>query len=290
MSKSTPRTVSLKELDPKDIIILVVGPSGSGKSSFVNSASGIGHGIVGHELVSKTREILAVKYTDEESDQEIVLVDTPGFSNTFKDDSEVMRMIMGWSRKLKKRGIVIAGILYFHKISDNRIPGNPLKALCVFGELCGGFGAALSKTILTLTMWNDVDEATGDKRLAELEGMNFWNMMLKYKEDVETARELVHEVLRRQGPMSSQNMAPTDQESARLALVKDLETLAERQLSIFRNIEGGSRNSSELELEYRQLRLQMDEAWHKLCNHGQAYKGHKPPVMQRLLPRGRYPV
>ncbi|KAI6128393.1 hypothetical protein EDD16DRAFT_1701857 [Pisolithus croceorrhizus] len=266
MPKST-RTVSLKELNPKDIIILVVGPTGSGKSSFVSRASGFDDTIVGHGLVSKTSKILIVKYTDEESGQEIVLVDTPGLGNTFKDDSEVLRMLTRWSRKLKKRGLVVAGILYFHRISDNRIPGNPVRALCVFGETSGGFGAALSKTILTLTLWNEVDEALGDKRLAELKSMDFWNVMSKYMDNVETARDLVREVLQRQGSMSSQN---TDQERA---LVKNLETLAERQLSIFRKIDEGSRNSSELELEYRQLRLQMDEAWHQLCNHGQTNRG-----------------
>ncbi|KAI6168849.1 hypothetical protein EDD17DRAFT_448849 [Pisolithus thermaeus] len=276
MPKSSARSVSLKELDSKDIIILVVGPTGSGKSSFVSRASGFEDTIVGHDLVSKTSKILVVKYTDEESGQKIVLVDTPGLGNTLKDDSEVLRMFTRWFRTLKKRGLVVAGILYFHRISDNRIPGNPVRALCVFGETCGGFGAALSKTTLTLTMWNEVDEALGDNRLAELKSMDFWNVISKYMDNVETARDLVREVLRNRGgqrrrSMSSQN---TDRESSRLALVKNLETLAERQLSIFRKMDEEGGNSSELELEYRQLRLQMDEAWHQLCSYGQTNRGY----------------
>lgn len=301
MSNSHPQTVRLKELNPGDIIILAVGPTGSGKSSFVSRASGIGDDIVGHELVSKTSEIMAVKYTDEDSGQDIVLIDTPGLSNTSKDDSEVLNMFTEWSRKLKKRGLVIAGILYFHRISDNRIGTNPLRALCVFGEPCGGLNAAFSKTILTLTMWDEVDEAIGDKRLAELKSITYWRVVLKFMDDVETARELVREVVRnsggqRQGPMSSQTMVPTDRESSRLELVRNLETLAERQLAILRKIGEESRNISdsnapalrELEREYEQLRLQMDEAW-ELCIYGQSQKA-SPSVpysrkLRRLFPR-----
>lgn len=295
---SAPRTVSLKELVPENVIILVVGPTGSGKSSFVSQASGIQDDIVGHDLVSKTSEILAVKYTDEESGLDIVLVDTPGLSNTLKDDSEVLRMFTEWSRKLKKRDLVISGILYFHRISDNRIPANPLRALCVFGEPCGGLGAALSKTILTITMWNDVGDEIGEKRLVELKS-TFWKVVLKYMNDVESARELIREVIRsrggqHQGAMPKQDMALTVQERSRQDLLKNLETLTERQLAILRNIDEESRNTSdpnapaargELEREYEKLRLQMDEAWRQLCQTNKWSSPPKTSTKRRFFPR-----
>ncbi|KAI6046489.1 hypothetical protein EDC04DRAFT_1477179 [Pisolithus marmoratus] len=286
MSKNAPRTVSLRELNPTDIIILVVGPTGSGKSSFVSRASGIPDDIVGYDLVSKTSEISAVKYADEESGQDIVLVDTPGLSNTLKDDSEVLRMFTGWSRKLKKRSLVIAGILYFHRISDNRIPSNPLRALCVFGEPCGGLGAALSKTILTLTTWSEVGDAIRDRRLAELESISFWKVILKFMDDEESARDLVREVIRRQrqGPVEPVEGFP---DQLGLAL-KNLEALAERQLAIVRDMDEERRNPPDpnapamgkSRLEYEQLRVQMEEAWHQFCNSGSP----KPPK-RRFFPR-----
>ncbi|KAI6004228.1 hypothetical protein EDD15DRAFT_1290122 [Pisolithus albus] len=298
MSNSNPQIIRPEELNPGDIIILVVGPTGSGKSSFVSRASGIGDDIVGHDLVSKTTEIMAVKYTDEESGQGIVLVDTPGLRNTSKDDSEVLYMFTEWSRKLKERGLVIAGILYFHRMSDNRMPTNPLRALCVIGESCGGLNAAFIKTILTLTMWDDVGEERGDKRLTELKSMPYWRAVLKFMDDVETARELVREVIRNYGagPMSNRSMAPADQECSRLELVEKMETLAERQLAILRKIGEESRNISdsnaptlrELESEYEQLRSRMDETW-KLCIYGQPCPPgpdlRKPPIRRFLFLR-----
>ena len=55
-------------------------------------------------------------------------------------------------------GKSFCSLLYFHRISDNRMAGTLLKNLRMFEELCGK--DALKNVILT-TMWDEVDEETG---------------------------------------------------------------------------------------------------------------------------------
>jgi hypothetical protein len=74
-----------------------------------------------------------------------------------------------------KRNIKLSGLLYFHRISDNRMAGTPLKNLRMFRELCGH--NALRNIILTTTMWLDVEEELGSLREKEL-AKKYWNGMI----------------------------------------------------------------------------------------------------------------
>ena len=75
-----------------------------------------------------------------------------------------------------KRDIKLAGILYFHRITDNRVAGTPLKNLRMFEKLCGK--NAFGNIILMTTMWGHIDGATGQLREKELEGQ-YWRSMMK---------------------------------------------------------------------------------------------------------------
>jgi hypothetical protein len=70
---------------------------------------------------------------------------------------------------------LLSGILYFHRISDNRMADAPLKNLRMFEELCGK--NAFHSVILTTTMWDEVDEETGEERERELK-TKYWRTML----------------------------------------------------------------------------------------------------------------
>jgi hypothetical protein len=74
-----------------------------------------------------------------------------------------------------KRNIKLSGLLYFHRISDTRMTGTPLKNLRMFQELCGR--DALRNIILATTMWVDVEEQVGLQRQKELE-KNYWKGMI----------------------------------------------------------------------------------------------------------------
>ena len=63
---------------------------------FVSAASGYDSRVVGHGLRSKTDQVSAVKFRDQESGQRVVLVDTPGFDDTSKSDLDILNMISKW--------------------------------------------------------------------------------------------------------------------------------------------------------------------------------------------------
>ena len=72
---------------------------------------------------------------------------------------------------------MLSGLLYFHRISDNRMAGTPLKNLRMFEELCGK--NAFHSVILTTTMWDEVDGETGEERERELKEKYCWSVILR---------------------------------------------------------------------------------------------------------------
>lgn len=287
MTPGAPRTVPLTDITPNDIVIATMGPTGSGKSSFISKATGIQEAIVGHNLISKTSEISAVRYMDNENDLSLVLIDTPGLDNTFKGDSEVLNMITEWLCNMKGKGFFVTGILYFHRITDNRIHGIPARDLFVFKDICGGFQEVLRKTTLTTTMWDEVDEVVGQRRLTELRSSVIWKAMVKYMNDQDSAKRLIQEVIRRgrethqETLLHGPSVPPTNGQ-----LLSQLETLAERQLEVLRSINAERRSPTgpgtlqELESEYEKLRGKMDELWRQI--HGKSMWGYFTGYLSRL--------
>jgi hypothetical protein len=55
---------------------------------------------VGHELYSCTEKIEPFIITHPNDPRRIVLVDTPGFDDTFVDDTEILRRIAIWLANL----------------------------------------------------------------------------------------------------------------------------------------------------------------------------------------------
>jgi len=63
---------------------------------FINVATGVDAGF-GHDLKSCTSEIGIIKMSF--PDFNIVFVDTPGFDNTKRSDSDFLEIILGWLEK-----------------------------------------------------------------------------------------------------------------------------------------------------------------------------------------------
>lgn len=74
-----------------DVLTGVMGPTGSGKYSFINLISG-SNLRVGEDLKSCTKAV-ETSSTFELDGQRVVLVDTPGFDDTTKSDADVLRLV-----------------------------------------------------------------------------------------------------------------------------------------------------------------------------------------------------
>src|SRR6266498_2260415 len=88
----------------------------------------------------------------------------------------------------------LSGLLYFHRISDNRMAGTPLRNLRLFEKLCG---EEFDRIILTTTMWNEVDDNLGSEREEELKTL-YWKSMIdrgSYVKRFLYTRESAFEVL-----------------------------------------------------------------------------------------------
>ncbi|KAG8828363.1 hypothetical protein FRC19_006461 [Serendipita sp. 401] len=164
--------MSTAKLNPNDKVIIVMGPTGAGKSTFINHAiKGSGDGI-GHGLRSQTRAIRVIRPPDLTSgDRPIVFVDTPGLDDTDTPSIEVLGMISEFLIQANKDKIPVERILYLHRISDNRMAGSILRELRVFKGMCGD--TAIPSVVLVTTMWSLVNKVVGEARLSELKE-TFW--------------------------------------------------------------------------------------------------------------------
>lgn len=111
-------------------------------------------------------------------DQRCFLIDTPGFDDTHRSDTDVLREVADWLNRSYQASIQLTGIVYLHRIIDPRVGGSSLKNLRMFKKLCGAQG--LSCVVLATTMWSQVTLEDGERREQELVSrQDFWGEMIK---------------------------------------------------------------------------------------------------------------
>ncbi|KAJ6017100.1 P-loop containing nucleoside triphosphate hydrolase protein, partial [Penicillium sp. IBT 35674x] len=158
-----------------DVFIAVMGVTGAGKSTFISLLTQKAVRI-GHELQACTQEVevYQCKYSDEVN---VYLVDTPGFDDTNRSDTEVLREIATWLTNSFTNKVMLNGIIYLHRITDRRMQGSAKKNFRMFKQLCGD--EAAKNVILATTMWEEVVPTDGQKREAELiVTPEFWGYMI----------------------------------------------------------------------------------------------------------------
>ncbi|TLD22138.1 hypothetical protein PspLS_08118 [Pyricularia sp. CBS 133598] len=148
---------------PNDVFILVMGMTGSGKSSFVASCTGKVV-TVGHGLQSCTSDIDIFDFEFE--GRQVFLIDTPGFNDTKKSDAETLATVSTYLGTSYAQNVFIHGILYLHRITDNRVSGSAKRNFEMFRALCGE--ASYANVSLITTMWTDKGRKDQLRREAEL--------------------------------------------------------------------------------------------------------------------------
>ncbi|KAJ8593378.1 P-loop containing nucleoside triphosphate hydrolase protein [Rhizopogon salebrosus TDB-379] len=152
------------ELEPKTLYIAVMGATGSGKTTFVNAASG-SELRVGMGLESCTNEVQTSQPFFVDSNR-VVLIDTPGFDDTTKSDTEVLKMIAAYLRTMHEQKRTLSGVIYMHRISDFRVGGTTRRDFTMFQELCGQ--EAYKNVLLVTNMWKSEDDEVALAREQEL--------------------------------------------------------------------------------------------------------------------------
>lgn len=80
------------------------------------------------------------------------------------------------SHRRYEKDILLSGLVYCHRISNTQMAATSVRHLRTFEELCGK--DALQNVILATTMWDEVDEATGNMEEERMKTV-YWNKMLE---------------------------------------------------------------------------------------------------------------
>ncbi|RYO86514.1 hypothetical protein DL766_003041 [Monosporascus sp. MC13-8B] len=108
-------------------------------------------------------------------DRVVHFVDTPGFSDTYLSDTEVLELIADYLSAAYSKKMRLTGIIYLHPISDNRFTHQAVRNLEMFKKLTGQQN--LKSVVLVTSMWDRVGDVEGGRREVQLRE-DFWRVLL----------------------------------------------------------------------------------------------------------------
>lgn len=196
----------IPEIRPGDMVIAVMGVTGSGKSTFIQYFSNETL-VIGHDLESCTG-MVGIWPCSLPDGTKLFLIDTPGFDDTHKTDTDILREVAAWLSEAYTKKIELAGIVYLHRILDVRLGGSAMRNLRMFKKLCGD--SSLGSVVLATTMWSNINEQVGREREMQLqERREFWKYMTDQGSKVfrqdrgrESALEIVNYLIAKKRPVT----------------------------------------------------------------------------------------
>jgi hypothetical protein len=147
--------------------------------------------------ISDTADVISYRFLH--NGFNFMLVDTPGFDDTYLSDRDVLTKISEWLASSYRAGTKLSAIIYLHRISDPRMQGSALRNFTVFKKLCGE--DCFRSVFLCTTFWDMFKRNPGiaEAREAELKTKEeFWGGMISRGSKVcrvpnnqESARQLL---------------------------------------------------------------------------------------------------
>ncbi|KAF9032044.1 P-loop containing nucleoside triphosphate hydrolase protein [Panaeolus papilionaceus] len=136
-------------------IVLLLGPTGSGKSSFIEALAPKGSLQISSHLLEGCTQSISIYVVENVtsvpySGQRIYIVDVPGFGDTKISEMSIVVMIRKFMRDM---GITNIGrILYFTPINGVRLPGSQRRMLKTFQDMTGI--ETEGNIMIVTTMWD----------------------------------------------------------------------------------------------------------------------------------------
>ncbi|KAJ3571774.1 hypothetical protein NP233_g3529 [Leucocoprinus birnbaumii] len=173
----SPDSEPLRERD--DIVIAVMGATGSGKSSFVKLLTGDDSVAVGNSLDSETSDIQVIHYADRLVGRNITIVDTPGFDDSRDSitDTEILKRITKFLLDMYDEDRKLNGLIYVQRISDPRFSGQSGRNLRMFRNLCGEGG--YKNVVVLTTFWDKVTDIEEGKTREEQLKSKFFDELVQ---------------------------------------------------------------------------------------------------------------
>ncbi|KAG2074216.1 hypothetical protein BDR04DRAFT_1115750 [Suillus decipiens] len=202
--------------EPKTIYVAVMGATGSGKTTFINIATG-SNLRVGMGLESCTNEV-QMSQPFMLDGKRVVLIDTPGFDDTTKSDTDVLKMIAAYLQTMHKQEKLLSGVIYMHRISDIRVGSTSRRDFTMFQELCGK--EAYKNVLMVTNMWGEANQEDALAREQELREKDIFfkpiledgAVLLRHMNDQESAHKIIQKltgidpvVLRIQSELAAMN-------------------------------------------------------------------------------------
>lgn len=169
---------AVRDVRKGDVFIPVLGPTGSGKSTFINNLLGSHcsrpRAEISHGYMSCTLKCEMYILDPPTSRQEVyktlqdrlIFVDTPGFDDSRLSDWQVVNEIGKALLSLYRKDIRVAGVVYMLPIFPGRRNRNEEDNVATFQSMYGSnryFHVALATT-----RWSLCDEVTGSQREEEI--------------------------------------------------------------------------------------------------------------------------
>lgn len=173
--------------------------------------------------------------------------------------------------------IKLAGILYLHRITDNRISGSPQRNLRMFGELCGD--RAAHKVVLVTTMWDKVDPDVGERRLSELEYKYFHGLLrrgatsMRFNNTYRAAWDIIETIFtesEREAVLIQEELVDLkkrlNETSAGKALYNTLQEFLKqrkgliRELANLAKVQNNKKLAAEMEQEYKRIQAEFERS------------------------------
>lgn len=193
-----PPTYASPARDKDTIRIIVIGLTGSGKSTFINLASG--SDLPTSASLHSCTEVVQLAPEFSFEGRRIRFIDTPGFDDTDRSEVEILRIIKDFLENQYKAGTLLQGIIYLQRISDVRMGGVSARTLRVFRKLCGS--DSLKNTVIVTNMWSKEVPEEEENRERQLRNdekffkpfMDDHATMIRHDNTIESANKIVRQI------------------------------------------------------------------------------------------------